>query len=92
MTPDQRADRIWHHEMETCEGIHEHAERIAALEELVEDMWAFLNNNFKCKSTGCDRWVQISPAFGVCRDDRPGAVCKRIRALRDCMRELEVPL
>lgn len=28
-------DRVWHHEMETLEGIHEHAERIASLEELV---------------------------------------------------------
>lgn len=35
MTHDER---VWHHEMETCEGIHEHAERIAALEELVLDM------------------------------------------------------
>lgn len=34
-------DRVWHHEMETCEGIHEHAERIASLEELVLDMWDF---------------------------------------------------
>ncbi len=32
-------DRVWHHEMETLEGIHEHAERIASLEELVLDMW-----------------------------------------------------
>lgn len=36
MTHDER---VYHHEMETCEGIHEHAERIAALEELVLDMW-----------------------------------------------------
>lgn len=34
-------DRVWHHEMETLEGIHEHAERIASLEELVLDMWDF---------------------------------------------------
>lgn len=32
-------ERVYHHEMETCEGIHEHAERIAALEELVRDMY-----------------------------------------------------
>lgn len=32
-------DRVWHHEMETLESIHEHAERIASLEELVIDMW-----------------------------------------------------
>ena len=35
-------ERVYHHEMETCEGIHEHAERIAALEELVLDMWHLL--------------------------------------------------
>lgn len=32
-------ERVYHHEMETCEGIHEHAERIASLEELVLDMY-----------------------------------------------------
>lgn len=32
-------ERVYHHEMETCEGIHEHAERIAALEELVLDLY-----------------------------------------------------
>jgi hypothetical protein len=31
-------ERVWHHEMETLEGIHEHAERIASLEELVLDI------------------------------------------------------
>ena len=36
MTHDER---VYHHEMETCEGIHQHAERIASLEELVIDMW-----------------------------------------------------
>lgn len=36
MTHDER---VYHHEMETCEGIHEHAKRIASLEELVIDMW-----------------------------------------------------
>ncbi len=35
-------DRVWHHEMETLEGIHEHAERIASLEELVADMYAVM--------------------------------------------------
>lgn len=38
MTHDER---VYHHEMETCEGIHEHAERIAALEELVLVLWEF---------------------------------------------------
>ena len=35
MTHDER---IHYHMYETCEGIAEHAERIVALEELVEDM------------------------------------------------------
>lgn len=35
MTPEQRAERIHHHEYETLEGIHEHAVRIVALEEIV---------------------------------------------------------
>ncbi len=43
MTHDER---VWHHEMETLEGIHEHAERIASLEELVLDMWAQLLNAY----------------------------------------------
>lgn len=39
MTHDER---VYHHEMETLEGIHEHAVRIASLEELVLDMWGWL--------------------------------------------------
>lgn len=31
-------ERVYHHTYETCEGIAEHAERIASLEELVWDM------------------------------------------------------
>ena len=30
---------VCHHEWEACEGIRQHAERIASLEELVIDMW-----------------------------------------------------
>ena len=30
---------VCHHEWEACEGIRQHAERIASLEELVLDMW-----------------------------------------------------
>lgn len=41
-------ERVYHHEMETCEGIHEHAERIAALEELVLDMWNWLAPTAVC--------------------------------------------
>lgn len=35
-------DRVYHHMYETNEGIAEHAERIASLEELVRDMWHLL--------------------------------------------------
>lgn len=38
MTPEQRAERVHHHMYDTCEGIAEHAERIVALEELVDYM------------------------------------------------------
>lgn len=37
MTHDER---VRHHTYDTLEGINEHAERIAKLEELVLDMWA----------------------------------------------------
>ena len=36
-------ERVWHHEMVTNEGIHEHAERIASLEELVLDLYGQLH-------------------------------------------------
>lgn len=40
MTHDER---VYHHMYETNEGIAEHAERIASLEELVRDMWDFIS-------------------------------------------------
>ena len=43
------SERVWHHEMETCEGIHEHAERIASLEELVLDLYGQLLNAYDPK-------------------------------------------
>jgi len=36
-------ERVYHHMYETNEGIAEHAERIASLEELVRDMWDFIS-------------------------------------------------
>ena len=42
-------DRAWHHEMETLEGIHEHAERIAKLEELVLDLMSCPSHLDDCK-------------------------------------------
>lgn len=44
MTPEQRAARLHHHMYETCEGIREQSERIVTLEELVLDMWGFIEN------------------------------------------------
>ena len=83
MTAEHRADRIWHHEMETCEGIREHAERIVKLEELCADMWAL--SNMRCRD--CDRWVQLSVNVGTCRDH----YCVRRREIEDRMRSREVP-
>lgn len=37
-----RSERVYHHIYETCEGIQEHAERIADLEALIFDMWGAL--------------------------------------------------
>lgn len=61
MTHDER---VYHHEMETLEGIHEHAERIASLEELVLDLLQW--DTGPCKecfnydpctvSSGCKFW------------------------------------
>lgn len=41
-------ERVWHHEMETLEGIHEHAERIVKLEELCADMLRCIVYNHDC--------------------------------------------
>lgn len=35
-------ERVKHHMYETLEGIAEQSERIASLEELVADMWAYI--------------------------------------------------
>ena len=53
MTDEQRKARVWHHEMETNEGIHEHAERIVALEELVLELRKCLED--ECKR--CHEWL-----------------------------------
>lgn len=62
-------ERVWHHEMETLEGIHEHAERIASLEELVLDMWALVH--YRCSE--CEEWWRLGTYAGACRLDS----CKR---------------
>lgn len=70
-------DRVWHHEMETLEGIHEHAERIASLEELVLDMWEGYNDP-RCE----DCPLKDKPACADC------PICAREASVIDRMREL----
>lgn len=71
MTHDER---VYHHMYETNEGIAEHAERIASLEELVRDMmqawWACDNEKCPRHDKRCDT----------------GKFC----ALDECARELGV--
>jgi len=55
-------DRVWHHEMETLEGIHEHAERIASLEELALAL-------ADCRNTTCDDCVRRDYPEGGCSLD-----------------------
>lgn len=47
MTHDER---VKHHMYETLEGIAEHSERIASLEELALDMWAAIKTNERVDS------------------------------------------
>ena len=59
-------ERVWHHEMETCEGIHEHAERIASLEELVLDLWHELEvHGYKVKTIMDARYKRRMTELGV---------------------------
>ena len=85
MTPTQRADRIWHHEMETCEGIHEHAERIVRLEELCADLWRVYDLLDLCRACPYIEACDHGPLdeFFPCTMREPYE--KRLR-------ELEVPL
>lgn len=58
MTDEQRNERIHHHIYETCEGIQEHAERIVALEELVQKAYATIETLCGC--------VENSPGCALC--------------------------
>lgn len=62
-----RADRVWHHEMETCEGISEHAERIASLEELVLDPYVRVLNAYDPKEVD-DLYARMA-ALGIKEDE-----------------------
>lgn len=75
MTDEQRAERIHHHMYETCEGIHEHAERIVALEELVSDY-------DKCLDTAL--WLAGEAGYPVMPDQ------KLFDSLRPRMRKLGI--
>lgn len=62
MTHDER---VYHHEMETCEGIHEHAERIASLEELVLDLYDFALDAEYATSTEWSCYLRRMRELGV---------------------------
>lgn len=72
-------DRVWHHEMETCEGIHEHAERIASLEELVAELYPMASDL-------CDALPTCEPCPMYGEDG-----C-RLNGVQDRIMQLEVPL
>lgn len=72
-------DRVWHHEMETLEGIHEHAERIASLEELVAELYPMASDL-------CDTLPSCT-SCRMCGDD--GCL---LNGVQDRIKELEVPL
>ena len=77
MTHDER---VWHHEMVTNEGIHEHAERIASLEEALLRLSEIANYI-------CDHWDNCEYCdFGS--DDRRGK-CE-LGKVNDRMAELVV--
>lgn len=79
MTDAERERRIYHHLYETCEGIAEHAERIASLEELVAELYPMASDL-------CD----TLPSCTSCRmrgDD--GCL---LNGVQDRIKELEVPL
>ena len=53
-------ERVYHHSYETCEGIAEHAERIAKLEELVIKLWHLLYFGlFKAREV---EWTELKDA------------------------------
>ena len=66
MTEEQKAERLYHHIYETCEGIQEHAERIVALEELVEDMLTEMRDY---DLIGCCRYEKRARGLGIEVDD-----------------------
>lgn len=76
MTPEQRAERIHHHMYETNEGIREHAERIAKLEELVLVLMHCADENGDCDTCSINgNQPEINPLLGC-------------DALRDMIQEL----
>lgn len=80
MTEGERQARIYHHMYETCEGIAEQSERIVALEELVQDALAVIDDNCaKCV------WQDKCSILADCQ-------CAAKEGMRERMRELGVPL
>jgi hypothetical protein len=80
MTDEQRQQRIYHHMYETCEGIAEHAERIVALEELVQDMHHYCD-------TLCTECEFVN---GIC-DGEGASECLLFIRIEQRMDELGIP-
>ena len=53
MTDEERAARVWHHEMETNEGIHEQSVRIVALEELAQMLYTCMYGLLRDLAPSC---------------------------------------
>ena len=73
MTEDERKQRIHYHEYDTLEGIHEHAERIVELEELVDLMygWLLVNHekHYVIPRPGLNEIERKMREFGIEVDD-----------------------
>ena len=65
MTDKTPTERLHWHMYESCEGIREHAERIVALEELVEDMKAHICRTHRDEpcAVACGAYDEM---LGVC--------------------------
>lgn len=66
MTHDER---VRHHLYDTCEGILEHAERIASLEELVIQMYTCIEYHNPDGEVMC-RWCPYDNDIGTCDFER----------------------
>jgi len=66
MTDEKRAERLRYHMYESNEGIREHAERIVALEELVGELYEFVENvDALGSSTSCTEFCEHEDVCAV---------------------------